>query len=58
MRLPITSLDTVITMIVTSYAKALAGAVSRRELTTEQALQITDNADVLMLEGIQTLPKE
>ncbi|MBD8687058.1 MULTISPECIES: hypothetical protein [unclassified Rhizobium] len=58
MRLPVTSLHAVLSMIATSYVKALAGAVSRHELTQEQALKITDNANHLMPEGIQTLPKE
>ncbi len=57
-RLPIVSLDAVMTLIVTSYANALAGAVGRGELTRDEALLIIDNANVLMLEGIERLPKE
>ncbi|CDN47550.1 Hypothetical protein RG540_CH13700 [Neorhizobium galegae bv. orientalis str. HAMBI 540] len=56
-RLPIVSLDAIMTMIVTSYAQALAGAVGRGELTTAEAADIIDHANVLMLEGVHKLPK-
>ncbi len=54
-RLPVVSLDAVMTMIVTSYAQALAGSVGRGELTTAQASNIIDHANVLMLEGVNKL---
>lgn len=56
-RLPLVSLDAIVTMIVTSYATALAGAVGRAELTTAEAATIIDHANVQMLEGVAKLPK-